>query len=83
MTCPRPHRQAVAQPGGEPRRPGSQPYAGSMLCLPPCMAPAPGGAGDVGGGEQSSLFAPEKMRPFLLLLPAAPNCAGALGRCLH
>ena len=77
MTRPRPRRQVVAQLGGEPRRPGSQSYASSVLCLPPCVAPAPGGAGDVGGREQSSPFAPKKMCPFLLL-PAAPNYAGAL-----
>lgn len=78
MTRPRPCRQAVAQAGGEPRRSGSQPYAGITLCLPTCTAAAPGGARDVGGREQSSPFVPKKMHPFLLI-PAAPNYAGALG----
>lgn len=77
MTRPSPRRRAVTQPGREPGCPGSQPYAGSTLWLLPHMVPAPGGAGNASGGEQSSMILSQKICPFLLL--AASSYAGALG----
>lgn len=69
MTRPSPCKQAVAQPGREPRCSGSQPCADSALCLPPCGPLHPVVLGMQGVGNKAPCLCPQRCAPSSSQLP--------------